>query len=248
VDLGAFRLYVPPDDVDVGQALIERGAYEPHVTAAIRSHLGPTGVFVDVGAYVGYFSLLAASLVGPSGRVVSVEPNSTACALLQSSARLNGFGQIELWPVAVAEERRVFALIGRGGHGRLVDWSPSADAPTPPSLVVALTLDEVLGDAARVDVIKLDVEGAEARVLRGARRTLATHRPVLVTEFAPAALANVSGVSGEAYLRQLAEAGYAVAVLQEDGESLPCGTDPGPVMRALAAHPSPRIDLLARPR
>lgn len=248
VDLGDFRLYVAPDDFDVGQTILAHRRYEPHVAAALRRYLGPGHVFVDVGAHVGYFSLLAASIVGASGRVVSVEPSHAACALLWSSVQLNGLRQVELYPFAAAEARRVFVLAGRGGHATLVEWDgPAVSAPVS-ALTVSVTLDELLGDAPRVDLIKLDIEGAEARALAAARRTLAAHRPVIVTEFAPAALQSVSGVSGEAYLRQIVDARYELSVLEEGSDPRPCGGDPRPVLAALARHPSPRIEVLALPR
>lgn len=246
VDLDDFRLYVFPDDFDVGRAIVVNRAYEPHVAGVLRRWLAPGHVFVDVGAHVGYFSLLAASIVGPSGRVLSVEPDQEACALLWSSAQLNGFLQVELYPFAVAEARRVFVLAGRGSHGTVVEWErPLARAS---AVAVALTLDELLRDAVRVDVIKMDIEGAEGRALVGAQRTLATHRPVLVTEVAPGALANVSRMSAEDYLGQLVDAGYELAVIEDDGSLLACGTDPRRVTRELGGHPSPRLELVARPR
>src|SRR5580693_3317358 len=79
---------------------LRSGAYEPHLTAVFERHCRPGMTVVDVGANLGYFSLLAARLVGPGGRVVALEPNSENCRLLLSSLRRSGVSNVELLPVA----------------------------------------------------------------------------------------------------------------------------------------------------
>src|SRR5262249_54527047 len=83
-DLGSFFMLVDPHDF-VGHAILIEGTYEPHVVTAVRSHLSPGGVLLDVGAHVGYFSLIAAERVGPLGRVLSFEPNPASCDLMLRS-------------------------------------------------------------------------------------------------------------------------------------------------------------------
>lgn len=247
VDLGAFRMYVIPDDF-VGRAILRDGSYEPHVRAALYSHLSTGGVLVDLGAHFGYFSLMAAKLVGPSGRVISFEPSPIACSLLLRSAQLNGFPNIEVHPFAVAETRGTLHLEGRGSHASLVDsvaWSGNLSAAT---VTVAVTLDEALRDVPRVDVIKMDIEGAEFRALQGGRQTIARHRPVIISEVSPAALQNVSKVSGEKYLRALIDAGYELSIINLADGPLACGADVDRVLHVLSRHPATHLDIVAHPR
>lgn len=246
-DLGALSMYVIPDDF-VGRAILQEGTYEPHVVAVVLAQLSAGSVLVDLGAHVGYYSLIAAGLVGPAGRVLSFEPNPGSCELLVRSARLNGFVNIEVYPFAVTETRGISYLQGRGSHATLVGPVGSARASHGASVVPTITLDEVLRDVSRVDVIKMDIEGAEFRALRGGQQAVVRHRPVIISELSAAALQNVSSVSPEEYLRALVGLNYELSIIQAVGGLIACGTDTGRVLRALDAHPATHLDILACPR
>jgi FkbM family methyltransferase len=148
-------------------------AYEPAKMRAVRRLLKPGGVFLDVGANKGDFTILAASIVGAAGRVVSFEPAPDNFVWLEASISLNGCGNVELHRLALSDEDGITRLyLGRrsGTHSLL----PLAENDMGALEVQAKTLDGFLSDAAidRVDLIKLDVEGFEMHVLRGARATL----------------------------------------------------------------------------
>src|SRR5687768_1033712 len=91
--LGRFRRYVDVKDGLFGGWIAAEGRYEEHLTAALVAALRPGDTFLDLGANMGYFTMLAASLVGPGGRVLAFEPRHDNVALLHLSARENGFGQ-----------------------------------------------------------------------------------------------------------------------------------------------------------
>ena len=97
--VGPVELYADAADAAVTPGL-RSGKYEPHLTAVFERYCQPGMTVVDVGANLGYYSLLAAHLVGPDGRVVALEPNSENCRLLLSSLRLNSVTNVELLPVA----------------------------------------------------------------------------------------------------------------------------------------------------
>jgi FkbM family methyltransferase len=240
-------MYVFPDDF-VGRSLIRDRTYEPHVSAALRAHLSPGRVLVDLGAHAGYYSLMAAGLVGPSGRVLSFEPNPVSCSLLLRNVRANGFANVEVHPLAVAEARGILRIEGRGSHARIVDPDEWFGAPSSSAVAMAVTLDEALREVPRVDVIKMDIEGAEFRALQGARQTLARHRAVIFSELSPAGLQNVSGVSAKEYLEALAGAGYELSTIEVSGALLACGTDVGRVLDLLERSPSTHLDIVAHPR
>ena len=137
--------------------------------------LGPGGTFVDVGANLGWFSLLGASLVGPLGRVIAVEPNPINVALLRDSAKDNGFDNIDTLVLALAAKPGAIALETDGSNGRITPIDGPPAEPIEASFVVAARpFDDVLSAAAvtRVDAIKIDVEGAEPLVLKGAGDTI----------------------------------------------------------------------------
>jgi hypothetical protein len=138
-----FKIYASPDDMAVGRAIHSEGIYEPHVTAIIKKSLKPGMVFVDIGANIGYFSLLAAKLVGPNGLVLAFEPSQGSCTLLQMSAWLNHLSNIEIYPFAAAEQDSsvVFdTLMGSNGsismaldaENSQLDRRPARRHPGPP--------------------------------------------------------------------------------------------------------------------
>ncbi len=140
-------------------------------------------VFYDVGAHIGFFSLLAARLVGSEGKVFSFEAAPENANRLRENARRNGFEQITVVPTAVWKEcRRIrFQCASRSsscntGHVVLTQ-------ATAPELieVEAVTLDRFAQQYSVPQVIKIDVEGAEVEVLQGAQKILAAH-PVFVCE------------------------------------------------------------------
>ncbi len=238
-------MYVDPSDFAVGHTVARTGSYEPEVSAALRARLGPGATFVDVGANIGWFSILAASLVGPTGRVVAVEPNPDNVALLLRSAEDNGFGNIAAHCVALAEEPGVVALETDGSNGRVIPVDRPPPAPVRASYVVAAQpLDELLrlAGADHVDVMKIDVEGAEPMAVRGASHMLQRDHPVLVSEFYPLALDSAPWGSAQGYLDLLRSLGYRLQVIGTDGDQ------PDATIFELAAAPGhDHVDLLALP-
>ncbi len=248
VDLDGFSMLVRPADPDVGGPIARQCAYEPHVTQCLRPRLPEGGVFVDVGANIGYFSLLAASLVRARGRVIAIEPRAENVELLRRSAERNGFVQIELHTCAAAERAGELAYAPSSAmrsNGRIVRDEEAASATLP--RVEAVVLDDLLRDVARIDVVKLDIEGSEPRALEGMGDLLARHRPAVLSEFNPELIRVVSARDPGDYLDALA-ATHRLYVLPRD-----CTQPRGPLEPAavLAAHVESGIDyldLLAEPR
>jgi FkbM family methyltransferase len=143
---------------------------------------------VDVGANVGYYTLQAAALVGPTGRVLAAEPNPSMVRQLESNLALNGINNVTVADIALSDQDGTadfyFPETGCEAYGSLRPNSLFRAASHSP--VRTETLGTCLERLAfsSVDLIKLDVEGAELSVLRGAERVLATMKPVLIFEAA----------------------------------------------------------------
>jgi FkbM family methyltransferase len=170
VDLERWKMYVRRNDFFIGAVIAREKSYEPYVTAEIDRLLKPGDIFVDIGANIGYFTLLAAAVVGEEGHVYAFEPNPDNCELLERSIIENGFANISLFPNAVAEAEQSFNLDvgGTNSNGRIIDFSPQAvPGQYPPLLVEAVVLDKVLADVERINLIKIDIEGAEPRAWQG---------------------------------------------------------------------------------
>jgi len=211
-----FRIQVDPSDFAVGHTIARTGIYEPGVTRTVRELLSEGQTFVDVGANIGWFSLLAAMLVGKAGRVVAVEPNPWDVALLRPGPIENGFENIEVLNIAAASATGVAALETDGSNGRLIPIGGAPAQAFEASFVVPVhPLDAALEDAGvrQVHLVKLDVEGAEPLVLEGAAGTISTHKPALITEFYPLALQSSPWGSATGYLESLRHLGYSLSVI-----------------------------------
>jgi FkbM family methyltransferase len=204
--------------------IIERGDYEAHMIRFFQRVLRPGMTLIDVGANIGLFSLLAAKAVGEKGRVYSIEPRGENARLLLHSADLNGFTNIHLLPTAVGESN-AYSLYRThiGGNGSLLT-KPDAGFNVPSILhptcqVVPLArLDDIISGP--VDVIKLDIEGAEAMALRGAAKIIRTYRPLITSEASAEMLGRVSSITLRDYLLLTRNEGYRQFVIPRDGSAL----------------------------
>jgi FkbM family methyltransferase len=220
IDLDDFSLWLDLTDSQVSHTLMGVRSYEPHLSRLLRHFLQPGMTFVDVGANIGYFAMLGAAAVGPSGRVYAIEASSENCRLLLASAGTNGFEHVEVLPVA-ASDRAGWAYFSAhvGSNGGLVSDAPDTILDRPGQVVPCATLDSLLGDQ-RVDVLKLDVEGAEGLALDGAAGLIERHRPVVTSELSVEMLHRVSGTTVHHIVAGLESRGYASFVIEREGEAL----------------------------
>lgn len=181
---------------------------------------------IDVGANVGWFTMLAAALVGDSGSVIAVEPWSENCRFLITSLQHNGFRHVELWPFALDRERGwAHFMIHVGSNGGLIGAEADDIASGRGTIVPTFTLDEFVDDDRQIDFLKIDVEGAEHRVVTGSQRTLERCRSVVLTEFSLDMTRRVSGIEPVEYLEWFTSRGWALHVVsRKDGTLLPFKT------------------------
>jgi FkbM family methyltransferase len=241
-----FTIHVRADDPLIGRAMRETHQYEPHVTARLKGLLTPGATFVDVGASVGFFTILASRLVGPTGRVVAFEPGSQNTSLLLLNVQTNNADNVEVLQVAASSEPGLLLYSRSGGNGHAAAFDGNAGALAFSDLVRADTLDRVLADEKRVDVVKVDVEGAEGLVLRGARRLLEQRRPSVIFEFSPPSLAATSGEPAERVLGLLTDLGYGLEILG-DGEGAGRSRGVAEVIDHFRDSQAEHLDLLAEP-
>ena len=176
----------------VGRLLATSGIWEPHVTAAFRRLLAPGDVCVDAGAHIGYFTLLASRLVGPSGHVYALEPVRTTLDALCANLELNRVGNVSVFPVAAGsrdgDELLYPAPPGNSGSAALRRrWGrvDPANAEFDPRAVPVRSISSLVkpADVSKLRLVKIDVEGYELEVLRGLDSIFDSgHRPALVVE------------------------------------------------------------------
>jgi FkbM family methyltransferase len=215
------QLHLDPGDLGLARCLlVYDGNWEPLETELFLWIVKKNMVVLDIGANVGYYTLLAARAVGASGKVYAFEPAPNNYALLCQNIRDNGYTNVVTIPKAVADRSGKVRLYldpkNLGSHNL------SGGATTFASVEVeAAALDEYFhGYEDPIDVIKVDAEGAEALILQGMRDLLRRNAKLaLFTEFHPRAMESL-GSSPEAYIAQLTQLGFNMFMLDEKDQIL----------------------------
>jgi FkbM family methyltransferase len=190
------------------------GGYEPATTAVCQALLRPGMVAIDAGANVGYFTVLFAELVSEQGRVLAFEPALSVYKALQRNVRRNKFDHVQTVHAALSNTTGTLALYYSTSdvtHSlrhttRTTELTETVDVSTLDAYVQQFRLQ-------RVDLIKIDVEGADLHVLEGATTTLATFRPYVIVEASEASAS--FGYGPEALSQFLAQQRYRVLALDQ---------------------------------
>jgi FkbM family methyltransferase len=205
-------------------ATLRAGNWERGTIALLRSLVRPGGVFVDVGAYIGAYTLLAGRVIGAEGRAFAFEPDPRTLPALRRNVLLNGLEDVvRVLDIAAADQNgwSTFYVADRDASTSSLIRPPAGVRGVP---VQCARLDDVLRDEPSVDVMKVDVEGAEVQVLEGAREVLARSPHLwLVCEVNPTAL-KAAGATSNDLLDILGSHGFTVRVIQND----PIGVQPLP--------------------
>jgi FkbM family methyltransferase len=215
---------VPADDLSTIGSLADGVLPRQGTLKFIEKHLKPGGTFVDVGANVGLFSLLAARVAGPGGRVIAIEPAPVAAAALRATVSANGLeALVQVEEVAAGAERGLGTLSVMP-NCRLSTLLPAVLPPgAQASTVVAnvVPLDELLAEIVP-DVVKISVGGWELKVLEGMQGLLSAHPEiVLVMEFDPSHIRS-TGLSAAGWVDRMGTAGMRIFEIDErNGELLP---------------------------
>jgi FkbM family methyltransferase len=198
----------------IPQDIFLMGEFEPSTTAVVKKLLRQGDVVVDVGANIGYFSLLFSQCVGSKGHVYSYEPVPQLASALQKNAELNKFKQISLSKLALSDhDGKAQFYVGPVDNSGL----SSLRQPRNSSIVLDVDLarfDEIFSHAEDVALIKIDVEGAELAVLRGMEGYLRNKRPNILVEVTNKFL-NEMGDSEQSLLAYLKNLGYHCYVIGE---------------------------------
>jgi FkbM family methyltransferase len=216
VHIDGAMLFLDRCDWSVSEQIISDRRYELGVSRVLGDLLTPGAVFVDVGANVGYHTIRAAVRVGAGGRVVALEPNPENARLLLLTIRANGFSNIDLVPLALSDRLGAVsftAYLGSNGGFSPDDLDSLASGRT--TVVACIPLDDLR--LPRIDVMKVDVEGAEAEVVSGAIETIERCRPAIVMEFSCEMATRVGGLSPREHLDRIVGMGYEMAVIDKWG-------------------------------
>ena len=207
------------------------GCYETFVTDVLEALLRPGMTFFDVGANIGIYTALGARMVGPTGRVVAIEPGPANVAVIEETVRLNDFENVTIVARAAADRAGQVSLYLCGDNPadhRLHDPTGCRRQVT----VETVTLDALALECGvtRADVIKIDTQGSEAAVFTGTTQLLAAKpAPVMVAEFWPWGLAQ-AGVDPRVFLDRITAAGFLLYEIDGDRRTI----SPRPDLETLA--------------
>ena len=214
------EMFLDPTDAIISPFLLRDGYFEPYETTLMEAAIKPGQVVLDIGANIGYYTLLFARLVGESGKVFAFEPDPANYELLRKNVRANGYHNVVFVRKAVADSSGPLSLYlcpdNKGDHRAFDSHDGRPSIP-----IEATSLDEYFdGYDGPIDFIKMDIQGSEGRALRGMKGLLAKHPDVkIITEFWPAGL-HRSGVEARDYLADMERLGFRLHRIDDETETL----------------------------
>lgn len=201
--------------------MVALGAFEPFETELFRKTLRPGMTVVDIGANIGYYTLIAAHRVESKGKVFAFEPEPENVSFLRRTVALNHLQNTVIFSQAISDRQGTSRLYltnhNRGTHS-LVD-----NLNTKKFIDIRIdTLDHILGaeDAPQIDLLKMDIEGAEVLALAGMKETIKrSPNLIIITEFYPKAIRRL-GKNPVAFLDDLVSLGFSLSSIDEDQKKL----------------------------
>lgn len=218
-------IYVAMEDEGVSSSIIHTGGWESHIEKYIIENMPVDGVFLDVGANLGFFSLLAADKMQEdrsSGRVIAVEANPIVLPYLMASIVESGLEhRIDVIPYAASgilglvQMQENFAdNLGGVPMKELSELLPSKNRKVVPTV----ELDDILVDLTRLDLVKMDIEGAEPKAIEGMSGLLHKFSPDIIMEINADCLRGVSNLSVAGMVEQMEFHGYKPHTFRYDVE------------------------------
>jgi FkbM family methyltransferase len=212
------RMFLPPEWRGIAKLVFAfREDYEPEM-GCLKQILSPGNVFIDAGANVGIYTLAASRIVGETGRVLAFEPSAQSFPILKKNIALNSLTNVHPFPVALTQENGR-AWLHRGPNPSLNSLGKDPSWKEDGEEIVTKTLDQTLHHAGidRVDVIKMDVQGAEELVLRGGWNTVTSAHPIIIFEVWPEG-AVLLGLSPNGAWELLESVGYEFFAVRRGGK------------------------------
>lgn len=207
-------MYLHRDDEVITPTLLSTGCWEPQEAAFLRTVLNPGRGFLDVGANIGYFSLLASAIVGPTGCVFAIEPEPRNLGLLRANIWRNRAWNVRVLPLAAQAKTGYVGL--RLSEGNRGDHQVIGASGHVGSLVPAIRLDEAL-DGSYIDVVKIDTQGVDHEVVEGLTSVIA-EKPgiVFLCEFWLTGMED-RDIDPHQVIAQYQELGFQVGLLGAEG-------------------------------
>jgi FkbM family methyltransferase len=209
-------IYLCSTDSAVSKQIFLTGEWEPDVANGLCKFFAPDMCFVDIGANIGWFTLLAADYISRqngNGVVYSVEANASIVPYLAASVVDSCLARyVKILPYAASDSLKLVSISSSihgniGGFG-ITSADNTSELTENKQIVPAMPLDAIFGNFSRIDLIKLDIEGAEPHAIKGLSKTLQRLRPAVFIEINPSALTSCASQSPEYLYQQMCDLGY----------------------------------------
>ena len=218
-ETGEWKLILDRDDVAMS-GYLALGSYEPETVKLFTNSIKENSTVVDIGTNIGYYTIIAGKKVGPRGKVFGYEPNTDSFNLLRRNILINNFDNITPINLALSNilgERTLYFGDNKCTHSFADNRKTGKN-----ELVITDTLDNSLKKygSPKIDVIKMDIEGAEILALEGMAETIErSPKLAIFTELYPKAIRRL-GRSPVEFLEKIRSLGFSVSVIDEDRKDL----------------------------
>lgn len=218
-DVNDFKMYFACHDWAVAPTLMFAHVWEPAETEICRQYIKEGMTVIDAGSYIGYYSILASKLVGDKGKVYAFEPSPESQMLLHKNIELNNCNNVQVFEGAVTDEvgqiTYYVSTTNLSGSSMFTKYSDPIGFRGVPIKVRTTSLDEVAGDE-RVDFVKMDIEGGEAKAINGMAKIIKNNPDLkLMIEVCPKGLVEL-GSSLEEHINLLQKY-FNIHIIGQDG-------------------------------
>ncbi len=212
-------LQVDKKDRVISQELIQTGKWEDFETKIFKNNINTGDVVLDIGAHIGYYTVIAAKIVGKEGRVYAFEPDPKNFSILQNNIALNGYKNVTLINKAVSDTEglsNLFLNTKNTGDHRIY----KSEKYNKGVKIETITLDNFFKSNTHIDLIKIDIQGAEVRALKGGQKIIKENENLkIITEFWPKGL-KLCGNSAEEYTRFILKNNFKIFEINEQTKSI----------------------------
>lgn len=220
VMLGKNKIYINKMDTVVSEMLMNKGVWEPFVTEIFKRYLKRSKLVLDVGANIGYYTLIAAREMKSKGKVISFEPATSNIKLIEKNVRENGFTNVLIEKKAVGVKKgRNYIYLNSHNYGDNRTYKPGGRWVREKIETVALD-DYFSKTKDLIDLLKIDIQGSELAAMLGARKLLKNKRiKVIISELWPEGLREC-GDAWEKYVKYLKFNGFDLFQIDDEEKRL----------------------------
>lgn len=235
-----FEIYVNSKDPLIGKPISNGKVYEETISNIFVKFLKKGMTLLDIGANVGWYSLLTAHSLEDKCNIYAFEPFSFNSKLLLASKAKNNFHSINVIQAAAGEETGIVGFGATGSNGECKKLTNDIDLILNSNTVNMVKIDDIINE--KIDLIKIDIEGSEYKALKGSINLIKENLPTIFSEFTPTAMPLASGVKWDEYLNFMINLGYRINII--DDQLLQCDQDINKVFKIFEDKGIDHLDLI----